>query len=741
MSNYIIKCITPPTEWLEGFPTGNGRLASMLWGEKKDIISLNHEWLWTGLTRNRDNNTVPSDVLPQIRNLIEQKDFFKATAVANAWLGGHGGISGLKNRIDSFQPAGDLCFESYEEYDFKERELNLLEGIASSKRINSAGNTILAQNYVDLSEDVIVCRWSSIEPFGGELSFVRENDERTSEEYTYNKRGIIYRCSFNGGASFCVRISVKTDGIVSINRNSLSITNAREIIAIADICIDRENNSQTELKVYSYDYSEMFVNHIKNFSENMKSFELEFDAPENNDFIEKRIKAMQSGASDENLILLFFNYGRYLMFSSSLRGELPANLQGKWNHELFPLWNSDYHFNINLQMNYWFCESLGMGECVENLLNLIDIYIPHGKKAAKDLYGCRGVWFPHAGDVWGRCTPESYGYGVWIGAAAWLAQHCWQRYIYSVDRELLEKRVYPFLKEVALFYVDYVTLGKDGKYEISPSQSPENAFLGVGCFFAANCKSSAMDVQLAYDALGYAIKAARILNTDTAYVAEWTKIRENLPKFNVGSDGRLLEWNEEFVEKEPSHRHLSHLYGLYPSKLFTNKNNKEQYEACRKSLDFRMSAGGGHTGWSRAWVACLYAALGDGEKAYEHIEKLITEFSTSSLLDIHPLELEGYSRIFQIDGNFGAVAAITETLANYSDDGLTLLPALPKRWKNGMVRGFKTPGGHTVSFKWQNEKVNYCEIIMGYERSLTLFANGMKYTLNGCEGERIRITI
>lgn len=735
--NYILQCKEPAKDWMEGFPTGCGKLAAMLWGEKKDVISLNHEKLWRGVTRNRDNEKIPDGVLEQIRDLIDKKDFFRATAIANAWLGGTGGMSGIPGRIDSFQPAGELCFEIDDIGEFDGRELDLLNGVASVRRRKNTGEKITTVNYTDVCKNVMVCRWESDGTFSGVMYYTRMEDKEAEVNCTYADNEILYSCSFNGGISFKTKVRIVTDGKIVYKKDSIIIENATKVLSITDINVYPSNNVYPEIPFY--DYEKMFAEHKEKFSQKMSEFTFNVETEEINLPMEERVQRIKTGKNDDGLMLLFYNFGRYLFLSSNLNGDLPANLQGKWNRQVKPEWGSDYHFNINLQMNYWLAEPLGMGESAEKLINLIESFVPHGEKAAKDLYNCRGIWLPHAGDVWGRATPESYGYGVWIGAAGWLAQHIWHRYIYSGDVEFLENRAYPYFKKVAQFYEDYSFKDSDGIYQLSPSQSPENAFLGAGSFYVSCCKSSAIDVQIAYDALGYAIKAAEILGVDKEETEIWKGIRNNLPEFKIGSDGRLLEWNEEFAEKEPQHRHVSHLYGLYPSDLFTLEKRPKQFYAAKKSLDFRMEQGGGHTGWSRAWVACLYSRLGEGEKMYEHIYKMICEFATSSLLDTHPLPFPDQPLIFQIDGNFGAVAAMTEGVAQYKNNKLYLLPALPKRWKNGEVKGYRTPGGHTVSFKWKEETITQLNIEIGVKEELCIVLNGEERKIHGALGASIAI--
>jgi len=311
------------------------------------------------------------------------------------------------------------------------------------------------------------------------------------------------------------------------------------------------------------------------------------------------------------------------------------------------------------------------------------------------LYGCEGVWLPIQTDPWGRCTPESDGWAVWIGAAPWLAQHLWWHYEFSLDMDFLRERAYPFLREVAAFYEDYIIEDEVGNLLIVPSQSPENRFtLSGGKHPVSLCVNAAMDVQLAYDTLFHAAEAAELLGIDAERAARWRELLSRLPQMQIGSRGQLLEWNEEFEEVEPGHRHLSHLYGLYPGDQICPRRTPDLFAAAMRSLELRLEAMGGHTGWSRAWTACCFARAGRGDEALSHVEHLITDFATDSLLDLHP------PRIFQIDGNLGGMAAVIEMLIQSYHEEIHLLPALPSAWPEGKASGLRARGGFSIDVTW-----------------------------------------
>ncbi len=707
---------TPPKEWMEGLPIGNGRLAAMVWGDgATDRLTLNHEWLWRGVNRFRDNEKV-SEHLEEVRTLLRQGDFLQATEQANRWFGGAGGVSGRRNRVDPYQPAGELLFTPEGPAEFARRELDIVSAVATAERAVPDGaivSTFIAHPGVQM----ILCRWEARGGrFSGRLRYQRVPDPGARERCEYDSGGIRYDCAFEGGLAFRVAVTLRSDGTLLPDAEGITVRDATVLTAYIDIGTDVKGiNAELAAHPVPEDgWAALLESHKQIFSELLGRVALRAAVPGSDLPTDRRVAQVRAGGEDPALPLLYFNMGRYLLAASSVAGELPANLQGKWNDRIDPPWECDYHFDINLQMNYWVAEAAAMPECAEALIQYLERFLPHGKKAAADLYGCRGVWLPIQTDLWGRATPESCGWAVWVGAAPWMAQHVWRHYAYNGDRDYLARRAYPFLKEVALFFEDYLVEDARGTLQVLPSQSPENRFEGTGKWPVSFGVSAAMDVQLIYDALGYAIAAAEALDTDGEDRRRWQDMRDRLPPFAVGGDGRLLEWDVERPEVEPGHRHMSHLYGLHPSDLFHPDERPAQYEAAARSLDFRLAQGGGHTGWSRAWTACFMARLGRGEEAWRHLCALITDFATASLLDLHP------PRIFQIDGNLGGAEAVLQCLAQAWGGKIYLLRALPPAWPEGSLSGVRMPGGHRLSLVWRAGELTSVEIEMGWSGSLTL---------------------
>jgi len=452
-------------------------------------------------------------------------------------------------------------------------------------------------------------------------------------------------------------------------------------------------------------WEDLLAEHRAEHARHYGGLSLDIEAPVPVMPTDERIRAYRAGAEDPAFPLAYFNFGRYLLCASSAKASLPPNLQGKWNEDLNPPWQSDYHHDVNLQMCYWPAEAGHLHAYTDALFSHMERFVPHARKAARDLYDCDGIWFPIQTDPWGRSTPEAFGWAVWIGAAPWLAQHLWWHWEYGQDREFLRSRCYPFLKEVAAFYESYLVKDATGTYQIVPSQSPENRFTASGKRFPVSlCVSASMDVELAWDLLTHAARASDILGVDADRRARWKEILGRLPRLGIGSHGELLEWNREMEEVEPGHRHISHLFGLYPGEQITAEGTPDLWRAARRSLERRLEHAGGHTGWSRAWTACCFARLGEGDAAMEHVKALIVDFATSALLDLHP------PLIFQIDGNMGGTAAILEMLLQSYGEVLHFLPALPSSWPAGSVRGIRGRGGYTVGMRWRGGKLEEAEV-------------------------------
>ncbi len=739
----------PAAEWKEGLPIGTGRLAGMILGEiKTERIALNHEWLSLGQHRNRKNEDRAA-YLKKVRALLIQERYDEATKLANEAFGGNGGISGKPSGEDAYQPAGDfmfsLCHGPAKNY---RRELDLKRACVevsydavlqdTEAEQESTPVRITRTAIAHLIRDVLIVRiYAEGKPISGEFRLSRIEDPRCRIRFEQGDATVIMHGAFERGTQFCIKADIRADGgtILPSKENGLSVKAAKEIMIFLNIGTDvKGENPLEDVRRYVLPikpWTELLRENVIEHEEHYGRLKLDIFEPEPELPTDERVKAYREGNNDVTMPLLYFNFGRYLLCASSANGELPANLQGKWNEEIYPPWDCDYHNDVNLQMNYWPAEGGHLEEYTEAFLAYIEKMVPSGREAAKNLFGCKGIWFPLSSDVWGLATPETFGWSVWVGVAAWLGQHMWLHYEYGMDEEFLQKRCYPYLKEVAAFYEDFLVKDKNGTYQIMPSQSPENRFVGGGEFPVTICTSATVDIELVQELLTHAVRAAEILKTDGDKVMRWKEILKALPPYQTGTFGQLLEWNREFEEVEPNHRHVSHLYGLYPGDLFSEETTPELYRAARISLERRIAAGGAYTGWSRAWTACLFARLGDSEQAWEHLKALIGDFATESLLDLHP------PRIFQIDGNFGGTAAILEMLLQSYGEVLHFLPALPKGWKNGRITGLRARGGYVVDMEWKNGSLLKAKILSITDRECIIKTDGKPYIVRDSWGNEV----
>ena len=416
---------------------------------------------------------------------------------------------------------------------------------------------------------------------------------------------------------------------------------------------------------------------------------------------EERLERVRKGEIDLELITTYYDFGRYLLISSSRPGSLPATLQGIWNHRIQPPWESKYTININTEMNYWPAMECGLGECVEPLTSLLERMKESGRKTAEEMYGCRGFLAHHNTDIWADTAPQDTYIPAtyWVMGAAWLSLIIWEYYEYTLDQEWLEKH-YDTLEQAVLFFHDYL-VEDQGEYVTCPSVSPENTYIMENGTHACVCAGPTMDNEILTDLFGAYLKASEILGRQNEITERTEKIKKKLPKIQIGKYGQIMEWREDYEEQEPGHRHISQLYGLFPSDQF-NWETPELLQAAENTLERRLSHGGGHTGWSAAWLINLYARLGKGQRAHEMLKKLLSESTFDTLMDNHPHVL---GPVFQIDGNLGGVSGIFQMLVQEYNHKVRILPACPKEWKRGSFQGVCLKGNAVLAFSFNEEKV------------------------------------
>lgn len=717
----VMSYSKPASEWMEGLPIGNGRIAGMVCGTslESERIALNHEWLYKGIFKDREADEIPRENLEKTRKLLFAGKYKEATDYCTTELSDYRNPT-IKDKqvllMDPFQPAGDLTvteldslgntLSGSEEY---LRRLDMNSAVVSVSRLCS-GINIKREFFASQSGSGNMCmRFSAGKPICWRLDLTRRDDPDCELSFytDESKKHIVMHGEFAGDSRFTVALYIaSTDGKPEYSKDSASVTvkNAKTVTAYLNIgATDKKGDPDSEaFDFFDGDFETALKEHMKPYSEMFCKCRVNIEdsdcAEAEKLFTDELLAGYKAGRFESIIPILYFNYGRYLLISSS--GELPANLQGKWNEELLPPWNSDFHCDINLQMNYWMAETVGLSKFTDSFFNFCEGMIDEGKKTAMRHFGCRGILYPLATDCHGRSIITRSGWDIFVGTAAWLATHYWMHWQFTRDTEFLVNRAYPFFKLIAEFYEDFLCEDPDGNLQIVPSQSPENHFEEAGDEHPVSaCISSAIDIELCTAVFDWVIFISNLCGADRKQCEKWIEIRKRLPRIRIGKNGELLEWTEQLTEAEPGHRHFSHLVGVYPIDIINKKDTPDIFNACRVSLDRRLEGGGGHTGWSRAWTSGLYARFGEGELAMEHLRALICDFATVSMLDLHP------PRIFQIDGNFGGSAAIAEMLIQSYEDVISPLPACPEKWQSGNIEGFHCRGGFTVDFDWIDGRV------------------------------------
>jgi len=705
----------PAVLWEEALPLGNGRLGAMVFGSPdRERIQLNEDSIWSGLSRDR-NNPAAKDALAQVRRFIDEKRFREAEELCLE------SFSGIPQTQRVYQSAGDLLISFSPGGGFGHpmsgtRSGPLLNDIRNYRRELDIGRAVhtlsfeyggavfTRECFISQPAGLLVLRFSAAsldgKPLSGKIS-LRANLDRG---VFFDRKGNIEDGAFlcrNGDIPFCAMIkAVQKGGTQRCRGGFVTVEQADEALLFVDIrtgfretdcadaCIVNINRAAAAGDITRI-WEKLLAEHIAEHASWYGRLKLEMESGE---------KAVR-----------YFNFCRYLLISCSRPDTLPANLQGLWNQHLDPPWGCDFTININTQMNYWPACMCNLAETEEPLFNLLERMYPNGKKTAETMYGCRGFAAHHNTDIWADTAPRDYWIPAtyWVLGAAWLSLHVFEHYEYTQDREFLKKYFY-LLKESCLFFADYLVQETDmaGKNSlvISPSSSPENSFLhnGETCSLCAGCE---MDNQILRKLFGVTIRSAEILKIADNDTESFRSIYKRLPEPVIHSNGTIREWNNEYEEAEPGHRHFSNLFALWPGGSITQDETPELAVAARKTLERRLAHSGGHTGWSRAWLVNFMARLRDGKTALENLDALFKDFTLPNLLNNGPP--------FQIDGNFGALAGITQMLVQsrirYEGENFTvmldMLPALPESWSKGKIKGVYVKGNMELDFAWQDKKL------------------------------------
>ena len=736
-------------DWMWALPLGNGRIGAMLYGNPDcEQIEINEESLWCGRKIEEKYHASP-EALSEIRKLIFEEKLQEAAALARSTFLSDPPV------VRSYEAFGEIFIDFFDKspYANYRKELELSEAISRVYWTRS-GMNFKSECFVSEEYDALVYKLSNDgRPFSCNVSIKRKRDAYSAalrnNEIVMNGRITCADSESYGegceGMSFGARLRIESDGKLAASHDYITVTDCTYIIIysafetnydIEKFDIDETADYRKKLnlcieKILSVSYEEIKAKHIEDHKKWFDRVSFDLAAPDYKEIsTDERMDDFYDGKQDNDLITLYYNFGRYLLIESSGKNaRLPANLQGIWCHDFNPPWGSDFHTNINLQMNYWPAGCANIVEAEEPFINFMKKVSSFGEKTAKDLFNARGWVINHTSDAFGRTgVHDSVDCGFFPMAGPWLCLNLWEHYEFTGDKKYLEE-IYPILKGACEFVSDYLIEDSNGQLVTSPSNSPENSFFYTD---ADGIKqesmftyAAAIDFQIIRSLFTRTAYACQLLGCDEAFVSELKKIMSKLPPIKIsGRYGTIQEWVKDYEETEPGHRHISQLFGLYPDDSI-NETNPGIYEAAKKTIARRIENGGGLTGWSRAWTICFYARLKDGNNAAKHLAYLLSECTAYNLFDIHPP--------FQIDGNFGGIAGITEMLiqshlGSPDERIVEILPALPDSWSNGSIKGVKARGNITFDIEWKNGKAAQITVKAEKDTALRLKLNSRTQT-------------
>ena len=738
----------PAADWDGALPLGNGFMGAMCFGGTvQDRFSLNDDSLWSGGFLDRINPDARAH-LDEVRRLLREERFEEAEEVTEEAL------LALPEGERAYEPLCELTVQvrtpvhhrfitPHQALWFERRNMlgyEPAEGISDYRRSLDTDTGICRVRYtldgIPFRRESFIsypARVMAIRLEGGEWrAFLRRAGRNGAQRRLDGRTVILEGQAANGGPRYCCvmraaegKIATVGDMLKGSGAAVLYVTSATDLREGEDFIRQAEERLD---RAEAGGYDALLREHEADFRPLMDACRLELERDPEAEALptDRRLERLRNGAADPGLEADMFAFGRYLLASCSRPGSCPATLQGIWNERFNPPWDSKYTININTEMNYWPAEVCALSAMHEPLLRHLKRMMPRGEKVARDMYGAGGWVAHHNTDVYGDCAPQDnyLASSMWQMGAAWLSLHIFEHYRFTMDREFL-REYYPVMEGAARFFCDTMIRDPDGKLRISPSLSPENTYILPDGKRACMCDDAAMDQQIVFELFRAVTEAAEILSEDAG---EYRELMGRLRPVVVAGDGRIMEWMDPAKgETEIGHRHISHLFALYPGQQITAAE-PEKMEAARKTLMTRLEHGGGGTGWSRAWIICFFARLLDGERAGENARLLLERCTLPNLFDNHPP--------FQIDGNFGYTAGVAEMLLQSHEGFLRLLPALPPEWKNGSVRGLRARGGFSVDMVWREGIPVSAEVTASADGELRL-ADGRSFPMKA--GERIRV--